>query len=92
MVRPVRMALQFMAIVAAIGVASTLFAPSRAERNPYFSGLSDLTVGLAYASHAPGCEHKVCKRYTGSNPNGCTRVTRNKNCALTSTSCTNVDC
>ena len=91
MVRPVRMALQFMAIVAAIGVASTLYAPSRAERNPYFSGLSDLTVGRAYAQST--CEQRVCKRYKlGGHPNGCNNVTRLKNCVLTSTSCTNADC
>lgn len=84
--RPLRMALRFMAIVAALTLIAAIFAPSRPDSSPYVSAFADLTVGSALAQTT--CHKRVCNR----GGTKCNKVTRLQNCVLGVGTCTNVDC
>ena len=80
--QPIRYALRFLVIVAAIGALSTFLTPPPPGYSPYVSGLSTASFGTDL--FAAPCPHTFCKFGTG-----CARTHLSMNCGPVGGDCNN---
>jgi hypothetical protein len=90
MTSPLKIALRFLGVLAALALVAGLLGPADPSQTPYDSGISKLSIG-DYAFAAPKCAKKECVVEGGSN-DPCRTTTNVTRCGTPVRRCITISC